>query len=102
MCLGEARASSFLQIGAAVIVQQHVHPGDRPDYAIEFLAEQIGLAPVLPMLVDVFLGRDQHAARPTARVIELRRFDRALTIPPFSIIRGTADKDIRPSSLGIN
>ncbi|MCY1300798.1 hypothetical protein D9M70_503790 [compost metagenome] len=52
-------------------MKQHVHLRDGPDGAIELLAEQVGLAAVLAVLVDVFLGRDQHTARATAGVVDI-------------------------------
>ena len=52
-------------------MQQHVHLRDGPDGAVEFLAEQVGLAAVLTVLVDIFLGSNQHAARAAAGVVDI-------------------------------
>ena len=60
-----------LQPGRADAVQQHVHLGNRPDSAVELLAEQVGLAAVLAVLVDIFLGGNQHSARAAARVVDV-------------------------------
>ena len=50
------------QVGAADAVQQHVHAGNGPHGAVGLLAAQVGAGAVAPMLVDVLLGHDQHAA----------------------------------------
>jgi hypothetical protein len=60
-----------LQVGGADAVQQHVHLGDGPHRAVELLAEEVGLAAVLAVLVDVFLGGDQHAAGTAAGVVDV-------------------------------
>ncbi len=60
-----------MQVGGADAVQQHVHLGDGPHRAVEFLPEQVGLAAIFAVLVDVFLGRDQHAAGATAGVVDV-------------------------------
>ena len=60
-----------LQVGGADAVQQHVHLGDGPHGAVELLPEQVGLAAVFAVLVDIFLGRDQHAAGATAGVVDV-------------------------------
>jgi hypothetical protein len=60
-----------LQVGGADAVQQHVHLGDGPHRAVELLPEQVGLAAVFAVLVDVFLGGDQHAAGAAAGVVDV-------------------------------
>ncbi|MNE56657.1 hypothetical protein D3C77_272290 [compost metagenome] len=52
-------------------MQQHVHLGDGPDCAVELLPEQVGLAAVFTVLVDVLLGSYQHAARAAAGVVDV-------------------------------
>jgi hypothetical protein len=59
--------SSLLQVGGADAVQQHVHLGDGPHRAVEFLAKQVGLAAVFAVLVDVFLGRISMPPEPNSR-----------------------------------
>ena len=59
-----------LQVGVADAVQQHVHLGDGPHGAVELLTKESGLAAVFAMLVDVFLGGNQHAAGATAGVVD--------------------------------
>ncbi len=68
---GLAKGVIVLQVSAADPMQKHVHLGDGPDRPGVFLTEEVRLATFLAMFVDVFLGRDQHAPRPTAGVIDV-------------------------------
>lgn len=69
--LGFGQGVLVLQVGGADAVQQHIHLGDGPDRAVEFLPEQVGLAAVFAVLVDKFLGCYQHAAGATAGVVNI-------------------------------
>lgn len=60
-----------LQISGADAVQQHVHLGDGPHCAVELLPKQVSLAAVFTVFINVLLGRDQHAARATAGIVNV-------------------------------
>jgi hypothetical protein len=65
------------EVGAVDPMQQHVHLCDRPDCAGVLLAEEVGFAAILSMLIYVVLGGNQHPAGTTARVVDVmfqRRF----------------------------
>ena len=60
-----------VQVGSTDAMQQHVHLGDGPHGAVGLLPVQVGLAAFLTLLVDVFLGCDQHAAGATAGIVDV-------------------------------
>lgn len=52
-------------------MKQHVHLGDGPYGTSSLLTKKVRLSTVLAVLVDVVLCRDQHPARPAARIIDV-------------------------------
>ncbi len=55
-------------------MEDHIHLADGPDLAIRILTEQLEIANIPTMFLNIIFGEDQHTARTNTGIVDTHAF----------------------------